>query len=356
MADNFGTLTPTTDSTSNDQYLLRQNGIDYKQSRETLAAGVANARWIATADYFKDSKVIGSNGISYRAVTNSGTGFGGAVDPISDTAEVSWEVDVPTVTPMNNQWNGFFTVDHLNPLPSPAGLPQTSGSGGTDYSDGEEWTVGNYATGGNISLDDDGVIFSLGTYKLFTYTVEQLALVDVADVPVYIFGQDGSRHFVKHNGTSVVVTKPNTTTLKVQINNAILAELGITKMFYFFATNSVGFIPPLSPANTVNLLISSGNVKLIPVDVTTSRTSGVTYTNSNDYPITVSVAAVTTLDVDGYAAVSGVVDGVSVSSNTATSRGNNVKSNIVFNVPSKSNYSFVLTSGVKSSIIEYRLK
>lgn len=259
-------------------------------------------------------------------------------------------------TPRNEQWNGFFTIDHLTQLPSPAGLPATSGAGGTAYSADDEWTLGNFAAGGNISLDDDGAIFTVGTYKLFTYTAEQLAIIDVTEVPVYIFGQDGSQHFVKHNGTSVEVTKPDTTTLKVQINNAILAELGITKVLDFFATNGVGFIPSLSPANVVNLLINSGNAKLIPVNVTSSRASGVTYTNSNDYPIKVLATAITVVAVDGYAAISGVVDGVSILSNTATSRGVNVQSSITFNVPPKSDYSFVISSGAKSLVIEYRLK
>ena len=64
---------------------------------------------------------------------------------------------------------------------------------------------------------------------------------------MYIVGQDGSQHFIKHNGAGVVVTKPDTTTLKVQINNAILTELNITKVLYFFVTNNVGVVPVLSP-------------------------------------------------------------------------------------------------------------
>ncbi len=40
MADNFGTLNPTTDSNSDDKYLVRQNGIDYRQDREVLFAGI----------------------------------------------------------------------------------------------------------------------------------------------------------------------------------------------------------------------------------------------------------------------------------------------------------------------------
>ena len=153
------------------------------------------------------------------------------------------------VTPRDEQWNGFFTIDHLTPLPSLAGLPATSGSGGTVYDVDEEFTLNNFssAASNTISLDDDGLIFSEGIYKLFTYTEEQLDLIDVEDVPVYIVGQDGSQHFIKHNGAGVVVTKPDTTTLKVQINNAILTELNITKVLYFFVTNNVGVVPVLSP-------------------------------------------------------------------------------------------------------------
>jgi hypothetical protein len=254
MADNLGTLNLTTLSNTADDYLVRQSGIDYKQNREILAAGIANSRWSANADYSQHTSVVGSDGIRYKAVQQSGFNLGGAVDPTSDDGTY-WEIDFTidptkvTVVPRNNQWNGFFTIDHLTPLPSLAGKPATSGSGGTVYGADDEFTLNNFssAASNTISLDDDGLIFSEGIYKLFTYTDEQLALVDVEEVPVYVVGQDGSQHFVKHNGTGVVVTKPDTTTLKVQINNAILTELGITKVLYFFVTNSVGIVPELSP-------------------------------------------------------------------------------------------------------------
>lgn len=45
MADNFGTLNPTTDSTKDDSYLVRQNGIDYKQSRDVLLSQVTDL-WV----------------------------------------------------------------------------------------------------------------------------------------------------------------------------------------------------------------------------------------------------------------------------------------------------------------------
>lgn len=156
---------------------------------------------------------------------------------------------ITETTPRNNQWNGFFTIDHLTPLPTPAGLPTTSGLGGTVYAADDEFTFGNFssASSNTISLDDDGLIFSEGIYKLFTFTTEQLTLIDVTKVPIYIVGQDGSRHFLKHDGTDVVVTKPDATTLKVQINASILTTLSISKILTFHATNGVGFVPQMSP-------------------------------------------------------------------------------------------------------------
>ncbi|QGH75030.1 putative tail-fiber protein [Vibrio phage Rostov M3] len=192
--------------------------------------------------YLEEQWLNDIDGFFASALMDAGVVPNGNVDEGGNSQLYDAVLRTREVTPLNDSWNGFFTRAHITQLPSPAGVPATSGSGGTAYSADDEWSIGNFASGGTISLDDDGLIFSQGIYKLFTFTAEQLSIIDVTKVPVYIVGQDGSRHFVKHNGTGVVVTKPDTTTLKVQVNNAILAELGITKVFSFFVTATVGFV------------------------------------------------------------------------------------------------------------------
>lgn len=211
------------------------------------------AEWNATQEYHTGSVCVYS-GSMYKSDIDSNIGNQPDISNWTKFIDLSELEDYlnqnTTTTPLDNQWNGFFTIDHLTPLPNLGSIPATSGAGGTVYGADDEFTLNNFssAASNTISLDDDGLIFSEGIYKLFTYTEEQLNLIDVAEVPVYIMGQDGSQHFVKHNGAGVVVTKPDTTTLKVQINNAILTELNITKVLYFFVTNSVGFVPALSPS------------------------------------------------------------------------------------------------------------
>ena len=207
-------------------------------------------------------------------------------------------------------WNGFFDPKHQTQLPSPAGYPDTSGAGGTVYGADDEWSLGNYSSGAanTISADDDGVIFSVGTYKLFTFTSEQLALIDETKVPVYLVDETGKRHFVNDGTTGVNVTKPDATTLKVELTNAIFAELGITKVWEFFVTDGAGYVPSLNPDalrfKLYNELILLRTIK----DETLNRTSGVTYINQTATEITVyinvSIAGNSSsnveIDIDGF--------------------------------------------------------
>ena len=79
----FDTLSATTESNSDDSVVLRQGSIDYKQTRESLAAGIANARWISTADYDIGSEVIASDGNKYYALVTNGISTT-AIDPTTD--------------------------------------------------------------------------------------------------------------------------------------------------------------------------------------------------------------------------------------------------------------------------------
>jgi hypothetical protein len=82
----FGTLNLTSSTTSADKYLIRQGGVDYKQTREHLAAGVANARWDSTATYDAGSEIFGSDNKRYVALFQT-TG----TDPTTDGGS-TWDV------------------------------------------------------------------------------------------------------------------------------------------------------------------------------------------------------------------------------------------------------------------------
>ena len=159
-------------------------------------------------------------------------------------------------------------------------FPSHDLAGGTVYGADDEWSLGNYSSGAanTISADDDGVIFSVGTYKLFTFTSEQLALIDVNKVSVYIVDETGKRHFPNNATNGVNVTKPNSTTLKVELTNAVLGELGITKVWDFFVTDGVGYVAKLG-VEDVGFLQFKGWENLLP-----SRAAGVKYTNNSRYP------------------------------------------------------------------------
>ena len=162
------------------------------------------------------------------------------------------------VSPINNDWNGYFDPTHQEQLPSPAGYPADSGSGGTVYGAGDEWSLNCFSTtsANTISSDVDGVIFSGSIEKRYTFTAEQIALIDVNKVPVYIKDQDGKEYFFKNNDTGVTVSKLGTT-LTVTLSNAIFTVTGITKVWRFFVTESVGSVVELNPSAMIVKYLSS---------------------------------------------------------------------------------------------------
>lgn len=326
----FNTLPVTTDNTSTDEYLLRQGTSDFKQTRESLAASIANARWLNTANYETGSTAVGSDGIRYKAVQASGPANGGAVNPVTDTNGSRWEIDFTVdpskveVEPLNNQWNGFFDPKHQSQLPAPAGYPD---AGGTSYLAGDEWSFGNFASGGSISSSDTGITFTVGVYKLFEYTSEQLANIDVDKVPVYLKDELGNEHFVTNATNGVNVTKPDATTLKVELTVDIFAELGITKVWRFFVTDKVGRVAELSPDETERMVrggfvtdtigqfyveIYKGGRVVLYIDVIASEIQ-----NSVVIPISLStVQSVTVGAANGNAPLAGAATNAYISSGT----------------------------------------
>lgn len=86
-------------------------------------------------------------------------------------------------------------------------------------------------------------------------------------------------------------------------------------------------------------------------DVTSSRSTGVTYTNNTGKPIVVSFSATTTISVDGYAIANITVDGVFISRSSATSRGQNLEAYVSAIVPNQSSYVLTIDSGSKKRVV-----
>jgi hypothetical protein len=88
---NFNTVTPTNESEEGDLYLLGRGTTSRTQKREIVAAGIANARWSSEAVYLAGSNTVGSDGVNYQAVTDSGAGTpAGVIDPTTDNLETHW--------------------------------------------------------------------------------------------------------------------------------------------------------------------------------------------------------------------------------------------------------------------------
>lgn len=84
----FNTLASNDLNTSSDEFLLSQGGIQYRQSREALAASISNGRWSADFDYLIGSETIGSDNEKYVAVANTGNSYGNATDPTTDSGTI----------------------------------------------------------------------------------------------------------------------------------------------------------------------------------------------------------------------------------------------------------------------------
>lgn len=87
----FETLSSTTDTSATDEYLLNDGSEDLKQSRETLAAALSNARWVNDVDYNTGSNTVGSDGKNYQAVQPSGPATS-PVDPTTDPDAEFWKI------------------------------------------------------------------------------------------------------------------------------------------------------------------------------------------------------------------------------------------------------------------------
>lgn len=162
---------------------------------------------------------------------------------------------VREVSPRNNQWNGYLDPEHQSRLPSPNGYPADSGGGGTSYTADQEISDGIFAgaSGATVSSDSDGWILSAGSiYRLYTYTIEQLADIDINTAPIFIRDEAGNGYHINNSTTGVSVSKPDTTTLRVEIDSGIFAELGITKLWRWFDTEKIGYVIEKDPDSALS--------------------------------------------------------------------------------------------------------
>lgn len=166
-----------------------------------------------------------------------------------DTAEASQFFDslvnLKQVAPLNNDYNGYMDPDHQSSLPSDAGYPGASGSPTTYGLDNEiSYRIYSGIVGNSVSSDADGWIFSGSIYKEYVMTAEQIALIDVNYVNVFVKDEDGVSYFWKNGDTGVTVSKPTSTALRVTLSSAIFGV--ITKLWRFFVTEKVGYVGELS--------------------------------------------------------------------------------------------------------------
>lgn len=228
---------------------------------------------VSTVDYPVGSIVVYS-GLPYVKFQNDD---GAVSDP---SLSNDWKIfnGLGEVSPRNNNWNGYLDPEHQLTLPAPNGYPATSGGGGTAYTSDQEISYGIFAgaSGATVSSDSDGWIVSAGSiYRLYTYTIEQLADIDVNTAPIFIRDEAGNNYYINNSTTGVTVSKPDATTLRVELNSGLFAELGITKMWRWFDTDRIGHVNEISAYDL--------RFKLeLPIrkNVTGSRTFAVTYTNT----------------------------------------------------------------------------
>lgn len=206
----------------------------------------------------------------------------GLVDEVGASQYFEGILRLREVSPRNNDWNGYLDPEHQSSLPAPNGYPGASGGGEVYYAADEEISFGIFAGSGGatVSSDSDGWIFTGSIYKLFDYTTEQLADIDVTKVPVYLKDQVGAESFLKHNGSSVIVTKVGSQ-LKVEIAAAIFAE-SFTKLWRFFVTERVGRVVELSAVEVIKRTVGYDEI-LPPGSYTTGTYSYPNGRTEKDY-------------------------------------------------------------------------
>jgi hypothetical protein len=155
----FGTINTTNTSSSDDEYLIRQGGVDYKQNRDILAAGIANAEWSNIADYEAGTLIKGTDFVLYQAAISSGPSFGGPVNPVGDVTG-AWYPFMLSAYPVGSV---YLCMDAVSPAVKFGGTWSLLYEANTDIKLGDGSAQSGTSTGDNnpaVPLKDHTHTFS----------------------------------------------------------------------------------------------------------------------------------------------------------------------------------------------------
>lgn len=148
--------------------------------------------------------------------------------------------------PINNDWNGYLDPEHTVQLEN-----EDTSAGTRSFAANTEVALNlTFTANTNVTFASNGWFWLAGNtlVKTYEYTAEQIDLIDVNKVPVFIKAQDGKAFYFKNGDTGVTVSKAGTT-LTVTLDAAIFGVTGIDKVWRFFVTDKVGSVVELSPSD-----------------------------------------------------------------------------------------------------------
>lgn len=230
----FASLSETTSTGDDDLFLVSQSGVDYKQTRASVVASVANARWIATQSYTLGSEVIASDDNKYYALAGSYN-----QDPTTDDG-TNWRIidrtpQVENYFKINQNWNMAGVEGNA--------VPTTTSS---IYADGEEIAAGIVADGAvTIMRSSDGLVSGTGTYY------REYEGVDATDG---FYGVKLSTDVISQTGVSISLVDGNT---RVSVNLAAAGEHKFVGL-----SEGVGVWPDVSGFEIIDAIYPVGHVLL----------------------------------------------------------------------------------------------
>lgn len=256
------------------------------------------------------------------------------------------------VSPINNDYNGYLDPSHTVKL-----LGGDTSEGTRTFNKDQEISFGIYSgsDGNQVTFASDGWIWTGSIYKKYEYTAEQIALIDVDKVPVFIKSQDGKAFYFKNGNDGVVVSKAGTT-LTVTLDVAIFGVTGIDSIWRFFVTDKIGSVVELSPDALISKFIGKTGDPRVKVDVTGGRVPDILYPNTTNHPMVVTVVYSSALantqcrvelQVDGYGFVDAATGFSSIAEATFAS--------VSYTINPGESYLFTQVRGSKQKVTEYKV-
>ena len=217
---------------------------------------------------------------------------------------------------------------------------QQTGASGDDFTVGGDFEVTGTSTFTGATTFTGAVVFSsavsssgstLTSPTITSPTVTSLKLDDSS----IVFEGSSADDFE----TTLTVVNP-TADRTVTIPDATTTLVG-TDTTQTLTNKTINASQLVNGSVTVDKLAtaaSSIGVSQTWTNVTSSRSEGTTYTNSTGKPIMLSITAITTTGVDGYANISITINGSVVAYNSGTSRGTNQRAGCTIIVPAGATY------------------